>query len=366
MLRYASKVRTMHTMKSYTEIRPLGIFRLGLALAVLVHHFGINLMPSYFSKYIVYLQPGTVGVYIFLFLSAYIIMTVALTGYFSRPVEFIKNRALRILPELFLSLIFAIIVQYYLFNYGVDANKYYIPTNPDAFSLYNIAMNFMVLFPYPNAITTWDFVIVFWSVKYEIIFYIIVFMFLMIAKLDVVKNKSETFQLIMAITSLMVIAINFFGGFHGPYLFMSQIFTFLACGTLYFLYREGILFNKSNDILSLFLILGALAYNTKNIINSNAVLLLFCVLIIASITLLECRVKSHKFAKIDHLCGDMSYTVFLFHVPIGSLVMNYNGIGWGSFIIASITSILASYLICKATRRMFAPLRNKIRGSSLD
>ncbi len=356
----------MQDSKPKIALRPLGVFRLFLAVAVLIHHFGINLMPDYFSKYVVYLQPGTIGVYIFLFLSAYIIMTVATGIYFGRPLDFIQNRALRILPELFLALIFAITVQYFLFNYGNPTERYYIPSNPDAFSLYNIALNFLILFPYPNPITSWDFVIVFWSVKYEIIFYIFVFICLLTTKSKIISNKTEAFEVTITAACLMVIAINFFGGLSGSHLFMSQIFTFLACGSLYFLVREGKIFNRSNDLISFAFIIGALAWNTKNIINSNAVLLVFCALILVSIVLLECRVQNSKYAKIDHVCGDLSYTVFLFHVPIGSLVRNYNGIGLVSFIVASMTSLVISYLICKSTRKMLAPLRTKIRGKALD
>lgn len=356
----------MDNSKNQIFIRPLGLFRFCLALSVLVHHFGINFLPSLPASYVIYLQPGTIGVYIFLFLSSYIIMTVAVGPYFDKPLGFIKNRALRILPELFLSLIFAIGVQYFLFNYGYEAERYYVPTSSDAFSLHNIAMNFLVLYPYPNPITTWDFVIVFWSVKYEIIFYLLVFIYLALTKNRVVVNKLETFEITMAVSCLFVITVNFFGGLAGPHLFMAQIFTFLACGSLYFLVREGNLFRGNNEIFSLAFIFGALAWNTKNITGSNPVVLIFCALIIASIFLLECRVNNRKYKQIDHLCGDMSYTIFLFHVPIGSLVRNYVGVGWPTFIIASVISLILSYVICKSMRGIFAPLRNKIRGRSLD
>src|SRR5690606_1637536 len=291
----------MQSTRPQLAARPLGIFRLCLALTVLVHHFGINFLPTLPSSYIIYFQPGTIGVYIFLFLSSYIIMTVAVGPYFIRPMEFIQNRALRILPELFSSLIFAICVQYFLFNYGFEAEQYYVPDSSDAFSLRNIALNFLVLFPYPNPITKWDFVIVFWSVKYEIIFYLVTFAYLSLVKISFSVNKLETLEITMAASCLLVVAVTFFGGLSGSHLFMAQIFTFLACGSLYFLVREGNIFQGNNGIFGLALIFGALAWNTKNITGSNPVVLIFCTFIVASIFLLECRVRNQKYKRIDHL-----------------------------------------------------------------
>src|SRR5690606_14014529 len=144
------------------------------------------------------------------------------------------------------------------------------------------------------------------------------------------------------------------------------IFTFLACGSLYFLVREGNIFQGNNGIFGLALIFGALAWNTKNITGSNPVVLIFCTFIVASVFLLECRVRNQKYKRIDHLCGDMSYTIFLFHVSIGSLVRNFVGSGWASFVVASALSLILSYVICQIMRHIFAPLRNRIRGRSLD
>ena len=98
--------------------RPFGLFRMTLALMVMVHHFGIHLASVEASLVFRRLDLGRVAVLAFFILSGFVINEAAETFYDRRPVAFACNRLLRIMPPFFGAIILSYVVQLGLFEAG--------------------------------------------------------------------------------------------------------------------------------------------------------------------------------------------------------------------------------------------------------
>lgn len=346
-------------------MRPLGMFRLFLAFLVMLQHIGINLVPPNIAYYSAVWQPGTVGVVTFLFLSAFIILDVAVSTYNGHPVRFIANRALRILPEFVIALLIAIAVQYYLFRHGNPANFYFYPTTEDAFGARNIFFNFIALVPTPTSPMSWDFVYTIWTVRYEIVFYITVF-----AILAVTNRVSPVFRVGLVergvlCGSISVTAFTLLAPLEGTYEFMAALYSFIAMGAIYYVLRENTTLGKQPDALVYGIVIGVMTYLLLDYTNSMLATAMTLVAVVVAIGLLELRIVNKKLARVDHICGDLSYTVFLLHLQVATLVKNFMGASLSSFAVAMLMSFAVSLIISVGVRKITSPLRTRIRGRAL-
>lgn len=341
------------------------MFRLVLAFLVMLQHIGINLSPPDLAYYSAVWQPGTVGVVTFLFLSAFIILDVASSHYMGHPMRFIANRALRILPDFLIALVVAILIQFYLFKFGNPANAYFYPQSEEAFSLRNILLNLVSLVPTPSSPMSWDFVYTIWTVRYEIVFYLIVFAILASVNLLPAALRPALFERTVLAGSVAVVAFTLLAPIEGTHAFMATIFSFIAIGALYYLCREGKTLGEHPALLVFGVVLAALTYllleYTKSPLSTAITL---CAILIA-LGLLELRIINSRLAKIDHVCGDLSYTVFLLHLQVATLAKNFLGASFAALAVAMIGSIVLSLLVSITVRRITAPLRNTIRGHAL-
>jgi peptidoglycan/LPS O-acetylase OafA/YrhL len=77
--------------------RPFGAFRLFLASLVVLQHY-LALAPHWLARKIEPFELGSLAVYVFFVASGYIISEAAHRFYSSRPIAFLANRFVRILP----------------------------------------------------------------------------------------------------------------------------------------------------------------------------------------------------------------------------------------------------------------------------
>ena len=345
-------------------IRPLGMFRLFLAFLVMLQHLGINLLPPELAMFNIILQPGTIGVVAFLFLSAFIILDVATSSYDGHPVRFIANRALRILPEFLIAMIVAVLVQYYLFRHGNPANTYFYPDFPEAFSPGNILTNLIFLIPLPQG-PRWDFVYTIWTVRYEIAFYLAVFVVLAAVNRVPPASRTMLVERTMLSGAGTVVALAMLAPLEGTWKFMATVYSFIAVGAIYYVLRENRTLGKQPEALSYGIVIAALTYLLLGYTNSVLTTSVTLLMVIIAMGLLELRISDRKFARLDHFCGDLSYTVFLLHLQVATLVKNFMGATVTSFIVATVLSFAGSLVVSRLVRRVTGPLRARIRGRAI-
>jgi len=97
--------------------RPLGAFRFGLALLVVLQHFQ-HLLPPDDRGVFSHLGLGAIAVACFFAVSGFVVAEANATFYRGRPAEFLLNRAVRLAPPYFAALALSIVVHAVLWYDG--------------------------------------------------------------------------------------------------------------------------------------------------------------------------------------------------------------------------------------------------------
>jgi peptidoglycan/LPS O-acetylase OafA/YrhL len=98
--------------------RPLGAFRLLLAVMVMVRHFQRLLSPPE-PAWLQHAGLGMVAVAIFFVVSGFVVVEACMVFYAARPAAFFANRLLRLVPPYLAALSLAVIVQSTLWQAGL-------------------------------------------------------------------------------------------------------------------------------------------------------------------------------------------------------------------------------------------------------
>ncbi len=159
-------------------LRPFGTLRFSLAVLVMVHHFGLDLAPPWIQAWVGRTAPGDLAVTVFFALSGFIILEAASHFYARRPVPFLINRALRILPAFFAALIVAVLAHALLWQLGMLRSVEGTALGPEVFSPRNILANLLSVIPFSGRfgprmeyLYLWPV----WSLRVELVFYLAVF-----------------------------------------------------------------------------------------------------------------------------------------------------------------------------------------------
>ncbi|MCK6450394.1 MAG: acyltransferase [Alphaproteobacteria bacterium] len=159
-------------------LRPFGALRLILALLVVVYHFGIDLAPSWMASRIVPLGPGNAAVMIFFMLSGFIILEAVTHFYAGRPMPFLVNRLLRLVPGFLAALALSILVHAALWAAGtlraIDGRA--LPAA--IFSPTSLFENVLSIVPGLDRLgleAAYEFLFLVWSLRAEFLFYLAVF-----------------------------------------------------------------------------------------------------------------------------------------------------------------------------------------------
>jgi peptidoglycan/LPS O-acetylase OafA/YrhL len=159
-------------------LRPFGTLRFILAVLVMVHHFGLDLAPAWARAWTARVAPGDLAVTVFFALSGFIILEAASHFYARRPLPFLVNRALRILPQFFAALIVAVLVHVALWSLGILRSVDGAALGPEVFSPRNIWANALSVIPLSGRFgPSIDYLYLWpvWSLRVELVFYLSVF-----------------------------------------------------------------------------------------------------------------------------------------------------------------------------------------------
>lgn len=98
--------------------RYFGALRFMLASLVMFQHFAASIAPLYFTERVQPYEPGSLAVLVFFCLSGFVISEAIDLAYLKKPIAFLSNRCLRILPHFVIALGLSVAVHYYFSEVG--------------------------------------------------------------------------------------------------------------------------------------------------------------------------------------------------------------------------------------------------------
>ena len=353
----------------------MGIFRVILALCVVDAHFPGFLPVKLFS--------GKTSVEIFFMISGFY-MALAWPKY-SRPRPFYKSRLTRILPPyyavLFLSIIAFIASGILVGEWGYlrvffSDGKFVGLTTAGWFAyLTNFTLIFqdVTLFFNTTSIARQEHLPLYlnlilpvsWTIALELYFYALV------PWLSTFSNR-KLLCLMSASFLLKMTAATFLGLNHDPWdyrffpfelcLFLAGFLTYRIYSPMHNIFSDWIHANKSVFIVSCCILFAAMATLLKIV----PPLCDTAVIIVILVFLLPLLFAATKDSKLDRLLGELSYPIYLLHIPVGWLVIGLlKRTNWsqssGPFLTGTITifaSIALAHLVLLPLEKFRLRLKN--------
>jgi len=164
--------------------RRFGAFRLALAFLVVLQHFAANAAPpGVVYDNIVPYELGSLAVLVFFCLSGFVITEAVTRVYADKPVAYLANRFLRIVPHFLVAIAIAALIYAAFYHFGSlrISNRHHpeLPT-AQAFDLANIVGNAFAFLSGVNRLLAFSFVDIIWAVRIEMVFYFAVFAILLV------------------------------------------------------------------------------------------------------------------------------------------------------------------------------------------
>lgn len=335
--------------------RRFGAFRLALAFLVVLQHFAANAAPlGVLYDNIVPYELGSLAVLVFFCLSGFVITEAVTRVYSDKPVAYLANRFLRIVPHFLVAIAIAVLIHAVFYHFGSlrisNRDHPELPT-AQAFDLANIVGNAFAFMPGVNRLLSFSFVEIIWAVRIEMVFYFAVFMILLV-------------PIRLRLTTLLPYSLIFLGL---ATIFVSRQFGFgffFMYGVLLFKYqrfRFNILLCIVGMSLYFFLIpLPTDAHYPRAVLEQYLIL----ITLIGAMTWLASRPGNpHAF---DQRCGELSYPLYIHHQNILILMISLTtGYSYPVFAVGLFVSLAASYGLMRIVDPTINRLRNIIRGGHL-
>ncbi len=341
--------------------RPLGAFRLFLAIMVMVRHFQRLLAPPE-PAWLQHAGLGMVAVAIFFVVSGFVVAEACIVFYARRPAAFLANRLLRLVPPYLAALSLAIIVQTCLWQAGLlrlwDYSLTLSPLQPRL-----LAAGALSLIPgfHPAFIGAPDFEFIpfVWTLRVEMTFYITACLTLL-ASLKCRQRRVTDAALLLGL-----LACGLFLCLGRPGLLSSGPM-FLFGVALCLLTHRADACRIAFAGAALFLIWrGFSSYVQRGTPSLHLQLLLIATLLGALVWLIRlpaCPWPRH----VDRALGDLSYPLYLNHYAVGIIV--YDTIpsrGIEIFLFASLFAVGLSWLMSQAIDAPVIALRARVRRAVL-
>jgi peptidoglycan/LPS O-acetylase OafA/YrhL len=268
--------------------RPLGTFRLLLAIMVVAQHYSDWCFRGPVPDLVMRVLPGTTAVYVFFVISGFVIIEAVECVYRNRPISFVTNRFLRIVPLylICLSLCFAAFAA--------------LGIRPDLLTLHNFVGNAAVILPMPGR---WAFpqdvpvFVLAWSLSFELAFYFAIACFL--------AMPSSMFRGALLVAAVLVSSLALYDVAKGRlwFTFINGA-PFFACGGSYYFALQG---SRLARVVSPAFLCGCLFF-------LGHLWPLFLILIGAGAILASRTAKTNR---TDRFLGELSYPLYLGHwVPL--------------------------------------------------
>jgi peptidoglycan/LPS O-acetylase OafA/YrhL len=354
-------------IKEEAVYRPFGIFRFLLALMVLVQH-GLVLLPFGDRDFFYDLELGVLAVFTFFAISGFIVAEANSTFYFGRPVPFLLNRALRLVPPYLAALLLVIVVQGVLYHAGrrvsLDTALAGSPWSARAIlsGVLDIVPGYQSRFLIHQE---FSFVPFAWTLRVEFLFYIAAFI-----TWATLARAGAKVRLTVAYAMLGTGYLLFFFYLGRSYSLPSQfgfIPFFLFGLAIFFLWRRRNPINACHVVFAAACIFVAMPY----IKQRGHPILEYQIPILASLLLVLFRLAfvarvGSRFKKWDKRLGDLSYPLYVNHGTILLVLLgtipSYPAL---SYALAIPLSIALATLMNLIVEKPIRGIRDRLRGRSL-
>ncbi|MDB5405528.1 MAG: Acyltransferase 3 [Rhodospirillales bacterium] len=345
--------------------RFLGGYRFLLASCVLVSHTSDYISPSLRNLYL-----GNVGVLLFFVVSGFVISEACDVFYRRRIGRFLTNRALKIFPTYWATTVIAYLLYPHLDMTTISD----IP--PVRLEAWPILVNASLLLGYLPRGNGLIIVSQAWAVIIEFQFYFVAAALFLCAPLFRRPGLALGAAGAAALVVYVYVAATgsehrFFGGFqHAPF--------FVFGATLYFLLER-----RSPALLALLAAATVLsihayfAYNARGALaggpwdwalgvpwNVVASTMLFVIGLVLFVVLCGSQPPA-AVERLDKRLGDITYAVYLIHMPVVAVTASFAMTGLPAFIFVAVTSLAAAAAIHRLVERPAMSWRNRLRGYRL-
>ncbi len=346
--------------------RLFGGYRLLLALMVAVQHFSDGLVSVPARQLLAPLAPGNVAVMIFFVMSGFIIFEARAVFYRDRPLAFLLNRSLRIVPPFIAAVGLSILVHFALSSAQARGGADY--------SARNVMANLLGFVPGYSAITGEGFHEFFefaWSIRVEFLFYLLVFAAMcgetlmrrflrgVGAQLPMRLLCAATLFLFLAWRIGLPVPVQAYVQY-GPYFIFGAALYSAHAGSrgalLLCLLTAPMLLWQFRDYEDLWFRYGK---------NTAAQLTLLAILL-AILAILPSLRPDRRATKIDSRLGELSYPFYLNHPLAGAVVGELIAArtAWVGALALSAALALA-LLMYRAVEPAFERLRTAVRGATV-
>ena len=354
-------------MRHFAAYRPFGLFRLLLALLVVAQHVLANVAPEPLATASLPYEVGTIAVAVFFALSGFVICEGADVVYRDRPLAFMSNRLLRILPHFILSVTTAILLCALFDRLGtLRLSRDEVWPGETAFSAHNIAANLFGFLPIVRRFITFSFMTVAWAISLEMTFYIMVMIALGLSR-AVSGRLSFAASLALlgcAVAPLFVLSL----AGRVPAMFLYTPHFAFGCA-LYFFVSTGS--RRSLWVCVASLAGMALSFAAQPPLHeglgfARAVEAQFALLagLIGLMTVLAYRTAG-VVERFDRWAGDLTYPLYLWHVNVMVAALS---ITTGYSLAGLAGTVIASLLVAWMLRCLVDPLidraRDAVRGGA--
>jgi peptidoglycan/LPS O-acetylase OafA/YrhL len=340
-------------------------------MLVLLQHTLANLAPPRLAAIFSGNEMGSIAVLIFFALSGFVITEAAEQLYLDRPIAFLTNRLLRIVPHFLIAVVLSIAIHYAFSKAGtLRLSQSSIPFSVAAFGAKNILLNLLSCFPGMDRGVDYGFLEIAWAIRVEMAFYLVIGLCLALVKVATHFGFRIGLGTTIVSAGLALAPLVPFAVF-GRLLPMLQFLPYFAFGcALYFgaVKRERVGFLVSAIALpamaAQFLSLPARhpVLGFERAVELEFVELAF---LLGLLTILALS-RTRRFKAEDRYLGDLTYPLYLYHqdviIAVLSLTASYS---YGSFGAANIASVLMALALRHMLDPLMGGLRDRVRGRDL-
>jgi peptidoglycan/LPS O-acetylase OafA/YrhL len=339
------------------QYREFGIFRLFLAICVVVQHAIVNVAPV--GRLRTALAPyeiGSVAVLVFFCLSGFVITEAARQVYAAKPFAYLINRLLRIVPHFLVAVAIGIGLHALFFSAG--SLRSFDRAHPELvtghmFEWSNLAANLIAFVPGSRRLMNLEFVGIIWAVRVEMVFYLVVFICLLVPLC--LRNRLDRLipvSLIAALVGMLLVSRHI--GFFYFFLYGALLFNWRR-------YKPALI--GCTIGMTVFIWLGPAEADAG---YSRAVMTQYLLLVGLVSVMTWLAVRSGTYRRIDQRCGDLTYPLYVYHEDIIVLMLSITAGYSNSIMVAAIVlAVLASYGLMRLVDPGVNRLRDLIRGKRL-
>ncbi len=348
--------------------RPFGAFRFFLAFLVLLKHFCADVAPEAVAALTKPFAFGYVAVLAFFVMSGFVITEAVYHFYRQRPVGFIENRLLRIVPHYLLALCAMIAVCSIFYATGsLRITRSADFAGGHAFDAQNLLANLFGFVPLTNQMMDFDFIGIAWAIRVEMMFYLFFAVALWLERYSGRVFDRRTLSGVLCLIAAILCPLWFLS-MAGRLPAMISLAPYFVFGSaLYFLIRS----RSRGAILMSFVAFAAVSaqfvvysIHARPPGTESGAWLEFTLLVaLVALIIWLAESTTTRFRTMDEALGRITYPLYVFHPVVEVLTLSLvPGYSYGAFVGGIAVSVAVSCLLQAAIDPTVDRIRDAVRG----